>query len=342
MFHRRPRLDWVQIEITSLCDGTCIYCPKTVYAGNWQNRHMPLQTYTRLIPFLNKTKLIHLQGWGEPLVHPDFFKMAALAKKTGALVSTTTNGNQITQKTADQIVESGIDMLCFSLAGMDEKNDRFRQGTRIRNVLAAIERVHRAKAARGSDHPAVHIAYMLLKSGLDDLEKLPRFLFSIGADQTVVSSLSLILHEALIPEAILAATQEAWRELTQRLLGVYDQGRRLNTDIYFHIVSPDCRLRACTENIENAVVIGSNGEVSPCVMKNLPVTGDNYYFFNRQKFLYQGLSFGSIDQEPLHRILHKESRRRFIRLAQNRVPAACAGCYKRCIDPIQPVDLCLV
>ena len=85
MFHRLfnkvyPPLDWIQVEISSLCNGKCIYCPHTEYRGNWQSRLLPMELYLRIIPALKKTKLVHLQGWGEPFTHPDFIDFLRLAK----------------------------------------------------------------------------------------------------------------------------------------------------------------------------------------------------------------------------------------------------------------------
>jgi hypothetical protein len=39
------------------------------------NRHMPIELFYELIPFLRYTDLVYLQGWGEPLVHKDLFEM---------------------------------------------------------------------------------------------------------------------------------------------------------------------------------------------------------------------------------------------------------------------------
>jgi hypothetical protein len=50
---------------------------------------------------------------------------------------------------------------------------------------------------------SIHIAYMLLRSGLDELEKLPEFLSHTGVDQTVVSSLSFVASPAMESESIL-------------------------------------------------------------------------------------------------------------------------------------------
>ena len=55
----------------------------------------------------------------------------------------------------------------------------------------------------------MEIAYMLLHSGLDELEKLPEFLSHTGADQTVVSSLSFVASPAIESESILISISAA-------------------------------------------------------------------------------------------------------------------------------------
>jgi len=64
-----PWLDWMQIEVTSRCNAACIYCPRTVYGPRWKNRDLSPDTFEKLLPVLSKTKMVHLQGWGEPLLY---------------------------------------------------------------------------------------------------------------------------------------------------------------------------------------------------------------------------------------------------------------------------------
>jgi MoaA/NifB/PqqE/SkfB family radical SAM enzyme len=118
---RMPWIDWIQVEVTLRCNAACTYCPRTVYRSTWENRDLSLDTFERLLPILAKTKMVHLQGWGEPLLHKQFFEIVASVKKAGCKVGTTTNGMMLDRPAISRLVESGIDHVAFSLTGIGEK-----------------------------------------------------------------------------------------------------------------------------------------------------------------------------------------------------------------------------
>ena len=60
---------------------------------------MSMDTFTHVLPALPRTRLVFLQGRGEPLLNPVFFQMASLAKAAGCDVGTTTNGTLIDGET---------------------------------------------------------------------------------------------------------------------------------------------------------------------------------------------------------------------------------------------------
>jgi MoaA/NifB/PqqE/SkfB family radical SAM enzyme len=323
-------LDWIQVEISSYCNALCIYCPHSAYRKNWQNRCLPLELFKKLIPAFKSTRLIYLQGWGEPFTHPQFFEMLRIAKESGGQVGTTTNGTLLSKEFIERLVGEGLDIIGFSLAAVDEKNDSIRKGTKIRNVLDSMEMIHQVKNKYGVDHPKVHIAYMLLRSGLDDLDDLPNFLANTGATQTVISSLSLLVNPQLESESVLAANKSEYLDLKHRLLAVKKASLRLGVELHCHIVSPLTNTFSCSENCDRAVVIGSDGSVSPCVMTQIPVKGENSYYFRGRKQKVQTLCFGNIGSDSLKTIRHRPEYKNFVRHFKEGNPlAVCQRCLKR-------------
>jgi MoaA/NifB/PqqE/SkfB family radical SAM enzyme len=324
-----PCLDWIQVEVSSYCNAECIYCPHTAYRKNWQNRHLPLQVFERLIPAFAGTNLVYLQGWGEPFMHPDFFAMLQIAKKAGCLVGTTSNATLLTEKTIERLVAEGLDVIGFSLAGIDGKNDVIRKGTSIKKTLSCIAAFQRAKSKYGRENPRIHIAYMLLASGLTDIERLPEFLANTGADQTVISSLSLAVSQAMDDESRLVRVPEDLAQLKQRLPEVKNAAAKRGAEVHFHLVAPQLADFKCSENVAQAVVAGSDGSISPCVFTGMPVLGENYYYFKGQKRIQQNLSFGNIQTEDLNIIWHQKGCKEFMRAHfGGRMPAVCRNCYK--------------
>ena len=339
MFFRRlipnyyPQLDWIQVEISSYCNANCLYCPHSIYKESWQNRYLSIESFRNLIPAFRKASLVYLQGWGEPFTHPRFFEMLETAKAVGCKVGTTTNGTLLNRKTIETMVSQRLDVIGFSLAGVDQKNDRIRKGTRIKKVLECIEEIHKAKDRFGTDKPEIHIAYMLLRSGLANLKKIPTFLGNTGASQTVVSSLSYVATQEMTTESILASDMDEYLDLKDRLIEVRNEASNHLVDVHFHMVPPEQKNFSCMENIPKAVVVGSEGIISPCVMKQIPVKGKNYYYFRGQSQLQQNLSFGNIHQNSLNTIWNGHDYQQFVReFRQGETPTICKNCLKNCVD----------
>jgi len=332
---RSPELDWIQIEITSRCNGRCSYCPQYAYSADWQNGDLPLSVFRSLGPIFEKIPYIHLQGWGEPFSHPDFFDMLAFAKKRGCTVGTTTNGNLLSSESIERLVGERLDIIAFSLAGMNDANDRMRRGTSIEQVLHAIEKIHTAKAKHHAELPKIHIAYMLLRSGLGDLPKLPAFFAGTGADQVVISSLSMIVRPELEKESFAGLSKEEYLDVRRRLLQLKNESARLGVNVHFHIASPLVAGDICPENVGKTLVIGSDGRVSPCVMTNIPVRGVNFHYRNNEKRRLGHLSFGNIINEPLNEIWYSRAYRAFRRsFVEGPKREACMDCLKLCIDDL--------
>jgi len=65
-----------QVEISSVCNARCVYCPLTVLHDKWNFKFMEINLFDKFIEEARELKpeYIHLQRWGEPLLHPNFDK----------------------------------------------------------------------------------------------------------------------------------------------------------------------------------------------------------------------------------------------------------------------------
>lgn len=323
--------DWIQVEITSACNAACTYCPRTVYRRNWRDRSMSLKMFQRLLPTLRKTSLAYLQGWGEPFLHPDFSAMVHLAKQAGCSVGVTSNGMLLTEERIRRVTEAGLDILAFSLAGTTPAvNDATRVGTSLEKVLEKIGMVQKIKAQLRSSTPAVHIAYMLLRSGLQDLEGLPRLMAEHGVGQAVVSVLDFEPSLEWSEEVLTMRTHQERHALENLFSKVREQGARLGSTIHVPRSGPKKKDDpVCLENALRSMFVSADGQVSPCVYANVPV--------DRVEYAQQGLimpyhqvTFGNISENILPRIWHNPEYVQFRKqLAQGDPPTICRNCAKR-------------
>ncbi|MBS1238154.1 MAG: Radical domain protein [Deltaproteobacteria bacterium] len=258
-----PTFDWIQVEVTSACNAACIYCPRTVYRDVWEDRHLPLDAFRKLEPAFAKSRHVHLQGWGEPLLHPDFFDMVAIAKAAGWWVGTTTNGMLLNRDRITRSIESGLDIVAFSLAGTTERNDVIRKGTSLKKVLEAIQALDRAKKEMGRLTPEIHVAYMLFRSGMGELEALPALLEGLGVSQVVVSTLDFVATDELRKEVVIPATQEEFEKTRLALEHLVEVGREKGLSVHYHLISPEKRRDVCTENVQRALCrsVQRSGEI---------------------------------------------------------------------------------
>ena len=324
-----PRFDWIQVEVTTSCQAACSYCPHTVYRDHWTSRHLPLSTFRRLLPILAKTRLVHLQGWGEPLLHPDFFSMVSLARQAGCQVGTTTNGMLLEADGLRRLVDLELAVVAFSLAGVGEKNDAVRRGTAFAAVLEKIEALREIKARKGALLPQVHVAYMLLRSGLEDLALLPRALAGLGVSQVVVSTLDFVASPLLAGESLRLLAPEEYREAAARLDELADQGRRQGLKVYSYLPHPEQPGPLCPENPARALCVAADGAVAPCVFLNLAV-GDETYVTREGERPYRRVGFGSLEEDhSFLKIWRSPNYRAFRRdWASGALPSACRGCLK--------------
>jgi MoaA/NifB/PqqE/SkfB family radical SAM enzyme len=316
---RRP-FDCIQVEVTSRCPNNCTYCPRTVLRDKWQKHDLDWDAFTRLWPLMRRTSRVHLQGWGEPLLNPLFFDMVALARKAGCSVSTTTSGWSMTPELARNIVNSGLDILAFSLAGTDPVSNSSRRGIDFERVCEAISLLQAVRRKLMGVHLEVHIAYLLLASELDAVSRLPDLMKRLGVHAAVVSTLDYVPSIGLAEEAIAPDDTPKLARVAAVLKEAAASARESDMGFHYELPDKDAPGNDCRENISRYLFVSADGSVSPCVYVNMPVSPDDP---DRRVF-------GNVrDRDPLE-IWEREAFRSFReRLARGDPDIPCRSCPKR-------------
>jgi MoaA/NifB/PqqE/SkfB family radical SAM enzyme len=314
------RFACLQVEVTSRCHARCTYCPHTTLKERWESRDMTMETFGRLWPAMRTAARVHLQGWGEPLMNPAFFEMADLARKAGCKVSTTTCGLIMDENLARRIVDSGIDIIAFSLAGTDAATNAVRQGADFERVCRSIATLQKIRRARGGVHLEVHFAYLMLASAVEAVRGLPALAKELGVHAAVVSTLDYIPAPGLEKEAFGAHEIEKLTGAARVLKETEAEAGTLNVDFHWSLPRHDAPGNECRENIARSFYTASDGAVSPCVYVNLPIGVEHP---NRHVF-------GNVNERDVLEIWDEAKFRDFReRLAGGEPAAACKKCPKR-------------
>ncbi len=113
----------IQIEVTNACNLQCAMCPHT--HGTIPQRDFPLPMFENLVRTNPAPKRLVLTGWGEPLLHPDFFEMIALANQhwPDTAVRFTTNGILLDEERRKRIKELHVGAVTVSVDLWPERKD---------------------------------------------------------------------------------------------------------------------------------------------------------------------------------------------------------------------------
>jgi MoaA/NifB/PqqE/SkfB family radical SAM enzyme len=257
--------------------------------------------------------------------------MVRLAKEHGCRVGTTTNGTLFDTPLISEVMDSGLDIICFSLAGTSNGSDRVRKGTSLEAMLQAMDRLTEAKRQRRSSRPDIHIAYMALRSNFEEVVGLPSLLQNRGVSQVIISTLDFIPSPELLGEAVPREPGKL-AEIDAVLRVVREEGEQRGIAIYCQIPSTK-QQPLCTENVHRSLFVTADGDVCPCVFTGVPVSKASV--LQRGKEVpYTRLSFGNVNEEPLGYIWRKKAYRDFRNaFFSGTASPPCLMCAKRYLGP---------
>jgi radical SAM protein with 4Fe4S-binding SPASM domain len=229
---------FLQVEPVGQCNLRCRMCPiqfRTDGSPGGPPAFMPLATFKSLLERFPDLETLHLQGLGEPLMHPDFFDMVRHAADRGIRVTTNSNLTVLSERRAQRCVDSGLERIFVSLDGATAQTYEFiRERARFDKVIRNVRRLVAARERSGGGRPALAIVAVAMRRNLHELPMLVRLASDLGAEQFSVQHLCHDYGESSLPaqyrpmrEFFADQTLEATdRALVERVFGAARKAAR--------------------------------------------------------------------------------------------------------------------
>jgi radical SAM protein with 4Fe4S-binding SPASM domain len=170
---------YLQIEPVGQCNLRCQMCAIQFRQDGppfGPLAFMAFDDFTRLIDQWTGLRELHLQGLGEPMMHPRFFDMVSYAAGQGIRVTTNSNLTLLNERRAAACISSGLDCLHVSIDGATaETYERIRVRAHFDRVVRNLGRLKAARAEAASDLPRVRMVMVVMRQNLHELPDLVRF-----------------------------------------------------------------------------------------------------------------------------------------------------------------------
>lgn len=326
-----PVLDWLQVEITTHCRGRGPYSVFNSLRDKWISQHMSWELFESLVPAMARSRLVHLQGWGDPFLHPRFIDMVRLTAQHGALVATASMLPDLEDEYVEAMVQAGVGLFTLHIHDLSKSADGPSDTDKLRQTL---ERLAEAKARLNSPTPRAVVLATLTRSGLSEVHHLPDRLAGLGVQTLVVNALSFVSQGWPEDEVLVPRDEEEYLEIRTRLRRMANRAAELGMQTHHFLVYGGARPTGCIERPHRAVFISSRGEVSPCIFNCLPLTAPAGYRFQGMDLDFPRLVFGDVGEAPLARIWKHPGYSAFRReFARGRLPEHCQGCWRPYLVP---------
>ena len=205
-------------ELTDACNLSCIHCGSNACPQN--HTYLPIESVKMVLQqvaneFSTEGIMICLSG-GEPMLHPNLFEIITLSKKLGFSCGITTNGTLIDLSAANKLVDSGVDSITFSLDGLADMHDWFRNTSgSFEEAIQGIQNVIHCSKRK----ILTQITTVIHSKNFHEINELFELVCTLGVDSWRVINLEPIGRALDNPKLLLDAQQ------LRQLLGFIQEKR---------------------------------------------------------------------------------------------------------------------
>jgi radical SAM protein with 4Fe4S-binding SPASM domain len=320
------------VVLTNKCNLSCAHCFQKDQLNQKVEGQMTTDEWLEVIESVSRFTVVDLIG-GEAFLHRDLGKILEACRRRGLLVSITTNATLLTDQAIEAILDAKVHYLMISVDGLGREHDLYRGRPGLFDkIMDSIQRIQKAKKARGRLRPFISIKTLLMDGTLvampdfiDHFEKIEGvdelkfhfptlnklwnsldpvddldFVFKRQAEQYEFSPEAARVFKERLPEL------ERRMRSTRLRVSIGPKLPRLSDYVDYVADNSGFRAGACGEPISNFSIL-PNGDMIPCL---------SYRIGNIRS---AGMDVNSVLFSPNHR--------NFIaRQSQDRSSNACLSC----------------
>jgi len=300
----------VQIEVTSRCETGCVFCPHDALSDRWVEGDLSLDLYReKIVPYLELFELVYLQGWGEPMLHPNLWDMLQLAQEKGCKTGYTTNGSYLQEEQNQRLVDMSVDMISVSFAGTAASvHESLRTNSEFSKLCKNFESLANLKKQLGKDKPWLELHFLMTSANLSEFPSLVELAASLGADEVVATNLTY--SPSLMLDSMHVFGEQPCSEGIEIVNRAQQVAERLDIPLRVYPLQAEPQTLVCDADPINAVYVNHRGDVTPCVYLGLTVQGQVPRYYHGEAHPFDPHSFGSV-RDGFDRVLQGKEREAF-------------------------------
>jgi len=316
------RFEALQIEVTSRCSARCQMCPRSALADRWPETDLAWETFEHVALAFPRVGHVHLQGWGEPLLHPRLFDMIGLAKAAGCRVGLTTNGMGLDPETGRRLLDLDLDLLSVSIAGATrETHERIRVASNFSLILENARAFLGLRAERKSRGSKVELSYLMTRTNMAELPQAVDLAASLGVDELYATNLDYVVTP--VHDQLRVFGCPPLRDGFVRLVDEA-RGRARRAGLAFRSYPLDLdEVAICEAHPTKILFVSCEGWVAPCTYLSLPGQREIPRWFEGRQVRVPAARFGNLQDQDLMEIWESRAFRAFCqRFIQRETEAA--------------------
>jgi MoaA/NifB/PqqE/SkfB family radical SAM enzyme len=301
----------VQIEVSSRCGTGCVFCPHDALSDRWAEGDLLLDLYQEsIVPHLDLFELVYLQGWGEPMLHPDLWEMLELAQGKGCKTGFTTNGAYLQDEENQRLLDMGVNLISVSFAGTAAPiHESLRTNSEFSQLCKNFESLANLKKQNKAETPWLELHFLMARDNLNEFPPLVELAASLGADEMVATNLTYSPSPALDSKHVFA--EQPLSEDIEIINQAQGNAERMNIPLRVYPLQEEPNTLVCDADPINTVYVNHRGEVTPCVYLGLTVQGQIPRYYQGEFHPFDTISFGNVC-EGFAQVLQGKERGKFI------------------------------